>query len=356
MPPSLIELDFLRVERIGDVVLDELAQAPARDVQVAIVHREIDVGDERRDGLESLEERRQLLGVGGLGRDLDDLLDGPLAVRSVRALLARIAVPQPDRRRQILQRHDDAGEPVGARRVVSRSQLQHHLLLGAEVELLHVAPAAQVPDVQLAAVLPAEQELRVDAVLHHVGRAPRAGDHRVLAQVPPDVVGELLRSAIEFPSAANVEGLRIEDERATGAVAVGRAERAQEDAVRSAVHGVRRGIAGPLRKRFRLDHLHDLWRPRIGLRVENVNARRVDARHDQIPPLHVRMRRVRAEAGAAGVPAEMMEFVPAVRHVGLSDQTAVALRSGVDVQDADRVRALRPSGDDERDVRERLRR
>ena len=131
-------------------------------------------------------------------------------------------------------------------------------------------------------------------------------------QVPPDVVGELLRSTIEFPSSRDVERFRIEDERAAGSVAVGRAQRAHEDAVGSAVHGVRRCIARALNECLRLDHLHDSRLSRIGLRVENVNARRVDARHDQIPPLHVRMRRVRAQAGAAGVPAEVMQLIAGV--------------------------------------------
>ena len=207
-----------------------------------------------------------------------------------------------------------------------RPQLEHHLLLRAQIQLLHVAPAAQIPDVQLVAVLAAQQQLRVDAVLHHVGRAPRAGDHGVESEVPPEVVRQLLRTAIQLPPAANVERLGIHQEDAARAVAVGRAERAHVDAVRSAVHRVRRGVAGPLGERLRLDHLHDLRLPRIGLRVEDVNPRRVDPRHDQVAPLHVRMRRVRAEARAARVPAEVMQLVAGVRHVGLADQPAVALR------------------------------
>ena len=38
------------------------------------------------------------------------------------------------------------------------------------------------------------------------------------------------------------------------------------------------------------------------------------ARHDEIAPLDMRMRRVRAEAGRAGVPAEMMQLVAGVGH------------------------------------------
>ena len=76
--------DLLRLERVADVVLDELARAPARHVEIPVVEREVDVGHERRHGLESLQERRQLLRIGGLRGNLDDLLDRPLAVRAVR--------------------------------------------------------------------------------------------------------------------------------------------------------------------------------------------------------------------------------------------------------------------------------
>src|SRR5690349_17652156 len=38
-----------RIERVRYVVLLQVAGAPARDVEEAIVHRQIDVGDERRN-------------------------------------------------------------------------------------------------------------------------------------------------------------------------------------------------------------------------------------------------------------------------------------------------------------------
>src|SRR5205085_5418349 len=42
---------FSRVERIGDIVLQELAGAPAGNIQEAVVEREIDVRDEWRNSL-----------------------------------------------------------------------------------------------------------------------------------------------------------------------------------------------------------------------------------------------------------------------------------------------------------------
>jgi hypothetical protein len=41
----------------------EIAGAPARHVEIFVVDREIDIGDERRARLEILEGRRQQIGV-----------------------------------------------------------------------------------------------------------------------------------------------------------------------------------------------------------------------------------------------------------------------------------------------------
>src|SRR6476620_8928452 len=81
------------IEGIGHVVLDELARPPARHVQEAIVEREIDIGDEWRNCLESLKQRRQMCRVGGLGRNLDHFLDRKLPLPVVTSL----AIPHPDR-------------------------------------------------------------------------------------------------------------------------------------------------------------------------------------------------------------------------------------------------------------------
>jgi len=47
------------MERVSDVVLDEFAHTPARDIQVAVVHGEVDVGDKGRHRLEALQKRGQ---------------------------------------------------------------------------------------------------------------------------------------------------------------------------------------------------------------------------------------------------------------------------------------------------------
>ncbi len=82
---------------------------------------------------------------------------------------------------------------------MGRPQLQHHLLLRAQVQLLQVAARVQVKDVDLVAVFAAQQQLGNDAVLHHVGSAPFGGDHDVMPQMPPEIVSQLLRTAVLFP-------------------------------------------------------------------------------------------------------------------------------------------------------------
>ena len=64
--------------------------------------------------------------------------------------------------------------------------------------------------------------------------------------------------AVRFPGAQHVEGVVVEAEDAAGTAAVGCAQCTHVDGVGAAVHRVRRGVAGALRERTALDHLHDL--------------------------------------------------------------------------------------------------
>ena len=229
----------LRVERIGHVVLLQVAGAPAGDVEEAVVHRQIDVGDERRHRLEALEQRRQLILARRLGRNLDDLLHRPFVA---------VAVPGPDRGGEVLEADHAIDEAIGLGRVVRRTQLEDQLVFVAEVDGLQVLALVQVPEVQAAAVFRAEQDLGDEAVLERVGRAPFARDQRVVAEVPPRVIGEVLRPAIDLPVAAHVEGLVVHQEDAARRLAFAIAERRDVDALRAAMHRVRPRIAGLARR------------------------------------------------------------------------------------------------------------
>src|SRR5262249_2954728 len=152
----------------------------------------------------------------------------------------------------------DTGESVRFGWIVSRAQLQHHLLLGPQIEDLAVPPALQIPHMQLMTVLSGEEQLGVRAVLVHVGSAPLAGDHRVAAQMPPEIVGQILWAAIQFPTPADLKRLRVQDENAAGAFTLRRSKRVKVDAIGPAVRSVRPAVTRAPNDCLRLNHPGDL--------------------------------------------------------------------------------------------------
>src|SRR2546422_10189353 len=125
-----------------------------------------------------------------------------------------------------------------------RPQLEYHLLLRAEIDHLPVATLGQVPDVQLMTVTALQQDVRVHAILDHLRRPPFAGDHRVVTEVPPEIVGQILWAAVELPATADLEAVVVDDEDAAGAVTGGGAEGADVDPIGAAVAGMRAAVAG----------------------------------------------------------------------------------------------------------------
>src|ERR1700694_5148676 len=183
---------------------------------------------------------------------------------------------------------------------------------------------AQIPEVQFMPVAALEQDFRVEAILDHVGRAPFAGDDGVESEMPPEIVGEVLRPSVHFPLSEDIEALRVHDEYSAGAVAIGCAEGAGVDPFKAAVDGGGRRVSGSRRQHFRLDYFYDLRFPWIGLGVDNVDAGGTNSGDDEIAALHVRMRRVGAQACAACVPTEVVQLVAWVWHVHTSNDLAVA--------------------------------
>src|ERR1700732_3233519 len=116
----------------------------------------------------------------------------------------------------------------------------------------------EVPEVQPAAVLAPEQDLGNEAVLDRIGRAPFARHHGVVAEVPPAVIGELLRAALDLPAAERIERLVVHDENAARRLAVLVAERRDVDAAGPAMDGGWAGVAGLLGGFRRLDRLDQL--------------------------------------------------------------------------------------------------
>src|ERR1700734_1627656 len=204
-------------------------------------------------------------------------------------------MPQPNGARKIFQRCNHSNEAVRFGRIVSRAQLQNHLLLRAEVHCLNVTPLAQIPEVKAVSVLACQQQLRIHAILNHVRRAPLARDGNVISQMPGEVVAKILRAALHFPSSERLKRVMIQRENSSGTVAAWRSKSADVDAIRSAVNCVWSAVAGSLGKPFLFNDLHDLWLARIAFSVNDVNSRRAEARHNQIASLHMGMRSVGAE-------------------------------------------------------------
>src|SRR3712207_3399078 len=93
------------------------------------------------------------------------------------------------------------------------------------------------------AIFASQELLGVEPAFDHIRRAPLAGDHGVVAEMPPEVVGKILRSSIDLPGPERVEALVVHDEHAPRSFAVGIPQRAYVDALRTTVDGVGAAVA-----------------------------------------------------------------------------------------------------------------
>ena len=122
-----------------------------------------------------------------------------------------------------------------------------------------------------------------------------------------------------------------------GPVAVGISERANVNRFRPAVNRVRARIIRARKNFLRFDHFDDLWFPRVGLRIDDVNTRGTDTRHNQVTPFDVRMRRVRTERRTARVPTEVVQFIAKFWHLDLADALAVCGRRRININNQQRI-------------------
>src|SRR2546421_11294942 len=100
--------------------------------------------------------------------------------------------------------------------------------------------------------------------------------------MPAEVVGEILRPAIELPATAHLEGVVVDDEDAPRTVTGWRAQGADIDAVRSAVTRMRAAVSGAVGNFLGLDRLDDPRRPGIRLGVDHVDPGRPNAGSQEI--------------------------------------------------------------------------
>ncbi len=118
------------------------------------------------------------------------------------------------------------------------------------------------------------------------GRAPLRRDHCVLAQMPPHVVREVLRSSVLLPRPDHLERVVVEQCDAAGpVVAVRPAQRGHEDAARPAVHGVRPRVSGLGGEFAGLNRVRQHRVSRVGFGVEDIRVRRPDAGDEEVAPL-----------------------------------------------------------------------
>src|SRR5205823_7036276 len=137
-------------------------------------------------------------------------------------------------------------------------QFENELILVAEIDRLQMLALLQIPEVEPPAVFGAKQHFRDEPVLERVGRAPFAGDQRVVAEMPPGIISEMLRPAIHLPLPEYLEGLVIHQEDAARSLAFAVTEGSDINAVRSTMHGMRARITRLVGNLVRLDHLDDL--------------------------------------------------------------------------------------------------
>ena len=122
-----------------------------------------------------------------------------------------------------------------------------------------------------------------------------------------------------FPALGDREVAGVEDRESPRRVAVGVAEhRDRDDVARHAVHRVRRRQPELVTDLITLDHVLDRRRPWVG-DVEEVDPARAETGDDQRVALELGMACRRAR-----VPAEVVQFVADIRHVGAADDLAVA--------------------------------
>src|SRR3984893_1541167 len=321
----------LRLPRVRDIVLTHLAGSPAGDVEEPVIHGKVNVGHQRRHCAKPLQERWKLFLGRRLGRDRCRLFD---------VKLAAFAPPGPDRAFEVRCVDYDAKKPVLANRIVRRAHLEGHLVVGAKIDRLDIAPGSKIPEMNSMTVLVREQIFRDDPVLELRRQRPFTCHHVVARQVPPEIIMQVLWSAIDLPAAEDIERLAVHDEHARwpiGAILAAAAERADVYAFRTAMNRVGPRITGLLEDLLWLDDLVNFCLGGIGLRVNDINARGADPGDDQVTALYERVAGERRQRRRAGVPTEMVEFVALVGHRYRVDDLAICARAGLHVDHRKRV-------------------
>ena len=208
-----------RLGGVGDVVLLQLAGSPAGDVEEAVVDGQVDVRDERWHRSERLEGGRQRVGVGRLGGDRDHLVRR----HSPPSRCQR----KTDADRSSVETTTPTKPQVASGSWAGRSSSAIWWWAPRSTRWLWVPPRDPRSGSRGRTCWRAAAPAR--AVLDHRRGAPLAADERVVPQVPPRVVGEVLRSAVLLPGADHVERAVVEEGDAAGSLVPGPGSQARQE-------------------------------------------------------------------------------------------------------------------------------
>src|SRR6516225_10181073 len=248
-----------------DVVTAQFPGSPAGYIKPFIIKRQVKVSNEGWNRLETLQQRRQQIRVRRLSWNFNHLCCAPMTI---------IALPQPDRCREVFERNDDSGKAKRPRRVMRRAQLQNHLMFFTEINRLLMPPLSKIPNVQPVTVATGKQMFRIEPVLQFIWYTPFTTNQCVVPEMPPEIISQFLRSTIDFPTPQHVEIKVIQKENSAWAAAVPGAQGANVNSFRTAMYGVRPRVAGAGEHLFGLNDLNDFELCRIRLGIHNVNAAR----------------------------------------------------------------------------------
>src|SRR5262249_18000877 len=124
-----------------------------------------------------------------------------------------------------------------------------------------------------------------DSVLELRRQRPFARHHVVTRQIPPKVIVQVLGSAIDFPTAENIERFAVHDEDArctVGAILASAAKRTHVNSFGAAMDGMGPRVASLFEYLLRFDDLVNLRFGGFRLRIDDINARGPDPGDDQV--------------------------------------------------------------------------
>src|SRR5690348_11863340 len=109
-------------------------------------------------------------------------------------------------------------------------------------------------------------------MLDHLWRSPFTGDRNVIAQVPPKIVREILRTTIKFPAAEHIETFMIKQEQSARAFTFRVAQCTDVNGVGPAMDRMRTAVSSARRQLFGFDYFNDLRTAWLRLGINDMDT------------------------------------------------------------------------------------